>query len=159
MKLLVIFVSIILSLAVAYVFTVSSMQTGVELTDFSKHLKAEQKREESSVKSIAEKQMSLRSDIAPGVERGHGSLHQSSSQEQASIINESKNTLEESYDAFALSPEAETVQSIEDAEMIVGESFSEAPEGNFDGYSPTIDMAIASEIKVETSNMKGAEPH
>ena len=141
-------------MAVAYVFTVNSKQTGVELTDFSKQLKAEHKREESVVKSIAEKQISPRSDIASGVEGGHGSHYQSSPQEQASIINKSKHTFEESYDASALSPEAETVQSIEDAEMVVGESLAEAPEGDFDGYSSTVDVPITSESKVKTDDME-----
>lgn len=154
MKLLIILVSIVVSLTVAYVFTNSSKQTGVELTDFSKQLKAGHKVGGSVIRTSADNQISLHSDTALGVKLGHGTLHQTSFQEQTSVTNKSENTLEESYDSFALSPEAETVQNTDDAEMVVGESLAEAPEGDFDGYSSTMDVPIASESKVETNDME-----
>ena len=158
MQRLIIFVSVVVSLTVAYLFTNSAKQTEVELTEFSKQLKAGQKAEDSVIKSSGNNHISLHSEGALGVKDEHDTLHQTSSQEQTSMVSKSENTLEESYDAFALSPEAETVQNPDDAEMVVSVSLTEAPEGDFDGYSSTIDVPISSASKVETDDMESKQP-
>ena len=140
MKVQVIFVVILAVLAVIYGFTDNEVGTDVESTDFSKPLDAEQNTTNPFNNAEADAQQSILSDMVLKANRMH--------------VGHPQNTLEESYDAFALSPEAETVQNTDDEEMVVGESLAEAPEGDFDGYSSTMDVPIASESKVETNDME-----
>ncbi|GFD91236.1 hypothetical protein KUL152_34620 [Tenacibaculum sp. KUL152] len=141
MKVKVTFVVTLAILAVIYGFTNDKASTEVQPTDFAKPLEIERKTVNPFDKVEVDTQLSKATETAFETK-----------QVQENI---SQNTLEESYDASALSPEAETVQGIEDAEMVVGESLAEAPEGAFDGYSSTVDVPIASESKVKTDDMEG----
>ena len=140
MKVKVTFVVTLAILAVIYGFTNNKVSTEVQPTDFGKPLEIERKAVNPFDKVEEDTQLSKTTETAFETK-----------QVQEKI---SQNTLEESYDAFALSPEAETVQNTDDEEMVVGESLAEAPEGDFDGYSSTMDVPIASESKVETNDME-----
>jgi hypothetical protein len=139
MKVKVTFVVTLAILAVIYGFTNDKASTEVQPTDFAKPLEIERKTVNPFDKVEVDTQLSKATETAFETK-----------QVQENI---SQNTIEESYDASALSPEAESVQGIEDAEMVVGESLAEAPEGDFDGYSSTVDVPIDSESKVETNDM------
>lgn len=139
MKVQVIFVVILAVLAVIYGFTDNEVSTDVESTDFSNPLDAEQNTTNPFNNAEADAQQPILSDMVLKANRMH--------------VGHPQNTLEESYDAFALSPEAETVQHTDDVEMVVSESLAEAPEGDFGGYSSTVDAPIDSESKVETNDM------
>ena len=140
MKVKVTFVVTLAIFAVIYGFTNNKVSTEVQPTDFGKPLEIERKAVNPFDKVEEDTQLSKTTETAFETK-----------QVQEKI---SQNTLEESYDAFALSPEAETVQNTDDEEMVVGESLAEAPEGDFDGYSSTMDVPIASESKVETNDME-----
>jgi hypothetical protein len=144
MKVKVTFVVILAIMAVIYGFTNNKVSTEVQPTDFGKPLEIERKAVNPFDKVEVDTQLSKTTDTAFETK-----------QVQENI---SQNTLEESYDPSALSPEAETVQSIEDGEMVVGEPLAEAPEGDFGGYSSTLDVPIASESKVKTDSMEGERP-
>lgn len=144
MKVKVTFVVTLAILAVIYGFTNNKVSTEVQPTDFGKPLEIERKTVNPFDKVEVDTQLSKTTETAFEIK-----------QVQENI---SQNTLEESYDAFALSPEAETVQNPDDAEMVVSVSLTEAPEGDFDGYSSTIDVPISSASKVETDDMESKQP-
>ncbi|GMM72672.1 hypothetical protein MTsDn5_26240 [Alteromonas gracilis] len=144
MKVKVTFVVTLAILAVIYGFTNNKVSTEVQPTDFGKPLEIERKTVNPFDKVEVDTQLSKTTETAFEIK-----------QVQENI---SQNTLEESYDAFALSPEAETVQNTDDAEMVVSVSLTEAPEGDFDGYSSTMDVPISSASKVETDDMESKQP-